>query len=233
MITPQKKSFGITLLTILLLFCLSPSPARARTSIDGQYWVPFYLTIPFSEQWLGYFEVNPRVGDSLSEFDQLLIRPALGYQVTPRLSLWQGYAWVTNYRPEFRGEHRIFQQLIYSRKYSFLHMMNRWRLEERIIQRGQGTGIRARSMLRANFPFDRFPLWAFAVYDEIFVNLTAVGNGPLAGFDQNRLFLGFNRTLTPNYNVDIGYQNQAINTRADGLVNRINHILLIQIFANL
>lgn len=233
MVSHRPYFFLHTLLSTMLILCISVSNARATTDFDGQYWVPFYLTFPLSDTWKGYFEVNPRVGDSLSEFDQLLIRPALGYVVTPRLSLWQGYAWVTNYRPEFRGEHRIFQQLVYTRKFSSFHIMNRSRLEERIIQRGQGTGIRARTMLRANIPLESAPLWSFVVYDEIFVNLTTVGNGPLGGFDQNRLFLGFNRTLTPEIKMDIGYQNQAINNRSDGLVNRVNHILLIQIFVNL
>ena len=227
-------------IALLLVFFLTilislshVSRAGATTEFDGQFWIPFYLTFPLTDSWKGYFEVNPRVGNDLSRFDQLLIRPALGYALNPSLSLWLGYAWVTNYQPAFRWEHRVFQQVIYRKAFSISKVMSRSRLEQRIFQNGSGTGIRARTMLRANFPITSAPLWAFAVYDEIFVNLTAVGNGPLAGFDQNRLFLGVNRTISPQINVDLGYQNQAINTRLKGLVNRVNHILLFQIFVNL
>ena len=71
------------------------------------------------------------------------------------------------------------------------------------------------------------------MYDEIFVNLNTVGNGPDSGFDQNRLFLGMNRQFTEHFNMDLGYQMQALNNSQPELVNQINHIILLQFFINL
>ena len=71
------------------------------------------------------------------------------------------------------------------------------------------------------------------MYDEIFVNLNAVGNGPDSGLDQNRFFLGMNHRFTDQFNMDLGYQMQALNNRSSGLINQINHIILLQFFINL
>ena len=51
-----------------------------------------------------------------------------------------------------------------------------------------------------------------------------------AGFDQNRLFVGFNRKMNRYVSMDIGYQNQSINTPGPRVVDVMHHILLIQWF---
>jgi hypothetical protein len=68
-------------------------------------------------------------------------------------------------------------------------------------------------------------------YDEV----TKQGSrGPGAGIDQNRLFVGINRTFTSWLNVDLGYQNQMLNNRKlEGNANLINHILMINFYINL
>ncbi len=231
----RKHSGQCVLWTVIFLSSLFwLDPARAATTQEAQVWLPVYLTAPLGEKMIGYFELNPRIGiaDSDGEFDQLLVRPALGYQLTKTISLWLGYAWVTNYRPEFRSEQRIYQQLLYVKRFSRFSLVSRSRLEERIIQDAEGTGVRIRSMLRVNLPLDTAKLWAFVLYDEPFFNLTTVGNGPAGGFDQNRLFVGFNRRISDQIRIDLGYQNQIINTRESGPGNVVNHIALVQFFVN-
>jgi hypothetical protein len=90
-------------------------------------------------------------------------------------------------------------------------------------------------MLRGMYPLPSAPAWALVVYDEIFVNLNTVGTrGPAAGFDQNRFFLGINRTFSTQFDVDVGYQNQLLNSRSiPELSNQMNHTILIQFFINL
>ena len=84
------------------------------------------------------------------------------------------------------------------------------------------------------------PISSFVVFDEIFVNLNGISNGssgqrfgPEAGFDQNRFFVGFNYEFMKQFNVDLGYQMQIINTRRDELVNQINNTIMINLFINL
>jgi hypothetical protein len=207
--------------------------AGSTVNQDFRLWSPVYLTFPLSPSLSGYMEVNPRFGDDVSELDQLLLRPAIGYKLTDHLSLWQGYAWVGNYQPSFREENRVFQQLLYNRKSTFVRIVSRSRLEERFIEDADGTAVRVRTMLRAHFPLPQAPDWAIVVSDEIFVNLNTVGNGPEAGFDQNRFFVGMNHRLTEHLNMDLGYQAQALNDSQSGLINQINHIILLQFLINL
>lgn len=212
------------------LVLLTGGPAAAKTEHDGQLWFPLYLTTHLGERGLGYFEVNPRIGNNVSEIDQLLLRPAVGYQVTPHLSLWQGYAWVNDYQPSYQDEHRSFQQAVYTTPVFQTSLTSRTRLEERWIRGDPGTGLRAREMIRLSVPLAGSKAWSLVLYDEVFVNLNSVRGGPQSGFDQNRAFIGVNRMLSPHVNVDLGYQNLVLNTTEPGLTSRHLHIILIQTF---
>lgn len=107
------------------------------------------------------YEVNPRNGDEVTNIDQLLLRSAIGYQLTNTLSLWQGYGRVGNFNQPHTPSQPAF-------------------------------------------------------------------------FNENRFFLGADKTFTQYLNIGIGYQNQMFNNRSlDGKANLINHILLVQFYINL
>lgn len=227
------------------------NPVQAYTELgpntrsDFRLWTPVYLTVSLPSKFIAYMEVNPRIGDDVTNIDQLLLRPAIGYQLTENLSIWQGYAWVGNFnqphtppQSPFFEENRIYQQVNYTHKFSHIKFLSRTRLEERWIEHADGTALRFRQMLRADFPIPQAPDWALVAYDEVFVNLNTVGaptgKGPGAGLDQNRFFLGINKTFSRYFNVDMGYQNQMLNSRnLPGNANLINHIFLLQFFINL
>lgn len=219
-----------TLFVFILLSGIWGEAAYGALTHDGQIWFPLYNRVGLSDKFRGWFEVNPRFGDNLSEIDQLLIRPALGYQLTAALAIWQGYAWITNYQPQFRDEHRLYQEASYRHGFLNFRIFSRTRLEERFLQDAGGAAIRARQMLRVDFPFDKDQIWGAVIYDELFVNLNTVRRGPEGGFDQNRIFVGIHRKVNDHLNFDFGYQNQTINTRGPNLADKMNHIILWQWF---
>ncbi len=213
-------------------------------SQDFRLWSPVFLTVKLPSSLLAYMEVNPRFADldEAGPIDQLILRPALGYQLTENLSIWQGYAWVGNFnqrhtppQSSFFEESRIYQQVLYARKFDSFKITSRTRLEERWIEHADGTAVRFRTMLRGQYPLPMAPEWALVGYEEIFVNLNTVGaRGPQAGFDQNRVFVGINRTFSKYVNLDVGYQNQLLNSRSiPNLANQMNHMVLLQLFINL
>ena len=216
------------LTSIVLLVSILTEKTYAATDHDSQLWFPIYNRVYLSEDFLGWFEVNPRFGDNVSEIDQLLLRPALGYQLSQSFSIWQGYAWVTNYEPRFRDEHRLYQQLSFRHAWSHVRISSRTRFEERFIRDARGTALRAREMIRVDIPFGFSKRWGLVFYDEVFVNLNTLQGGPESGFDQNRFFVGLNHRWTNVLTMDLGYQNQAINRRRGP--NAMNHIILIQWF---
>ncbi|OQW30579.1 MAG: hypothetical protein A4E19_09755 [Nitrospira sp. SG-bin1] len=213
-------------------------------SQDFRLWSPVFLTVKLPSSILAYMEVNPRFADldDAGHIDQLLLRPALGYQLTEKLSIWQGYAWVGNFNQRhtppqspFFEESRIYQQINYAHTLGSFKILSRTRLEERWIEHVDGTAVRFRQMLRLTYPLPMATEWALVGYDEIFVHLNTVGTrGPAAGFDQNRFFVGINRTFSKYLNMDVGYQNQLLDSRSlPNLANQMNHIILFQLFINL
>jgi len=222
----------------------------SNSQSDFRLWTPVYLNVKLPNRFLAYMEVNPRIGDDVTNIDQLLLRPALGYQLMDNLSIWQGYGWVGNFNQKhtppqspFFQESRSFQQIIYTNKFGSFNFMSRTRMEERFIEGAAGTALRFREMLKVSYPLPMAPDWSLVAYDEIFMNLNSVdsfddarrgGHAPGAGIDQNRFFLGVNKTFNKYFNVDIGYQNQMLNSRTKhGNANLVNHILLLQFYFNL
>ena len=60
------------------------------------------------------------MGEDVSNLNQLILRTAIGYKLNDYWSVWQRYAWNTVYQSEFNDEHRVYQQLTYKDKFSFL-----------------------------------------------------------------------------------------------------------------
>lgn len=213
-------------------------------SQDFRLWAPVFMTMKLPSSFLAYMEVQPRFADLDEDghIDQLLLRPAIGYQLTENLSIWQGYAWVGTYNQRhtppqspFFEESRIYQQILYSRKFDSFKITSRTRLEERWIEHVDGTAVRFRTGLRGAYTLPMAPEWALVASDEVFVHLNTVGvRGPQAGFDQNRFFIGVNRTFSKYFNMDVGYQNQLLNSRSiPNLANQMNHMILLQFFINI
>ena len=215
----------------LLIFFLVSTKAAHADKEDFQIWTPVYLTVSHSDKIQGWYEVQPRFGENASEVNQLLLRLALGYKLDTRWSLWQGYAWTPAFVPEYINENRIYQQLLYLRKWPTSEILvSRSRLEWRWIENVPGTAVRFRTLLRGQYPFDEEKVWSLVAQDEIFVNFNSPPNGPAAGFDQNRLFFGLNRKVNDHLYFDGGYQWQTLNTKEPGFIDDNNHILLIQCY---
>lgn len=191
-----------------------------------QGWLLATAQGPLGGGWLGYLEVQPRFGRDLSELDRLLLRPAVGFRAAPWLSLWQGYAWTPLFQPRYQGEHRPWQQATVSLRRGSLEVVNRTRLEERLIQRVQGASLRARHMLRLAFPIAGSTRWYGAAFDEAFFNLNAPDGGPRSGFDQNRAFVGIGRRLNARTSIEGGYMANIVR-RPGSAMDRLNHVLLV------
>jgi hypothetical protein len=207
--------------------------AESTRNHDFRLWSPVYLNAQLPSSFLGTIEVHPRFGENVSELNQLVVRPVLGYKLTDHLSIWQGYTWVGTYRPRFSEEHHSIQQLIYRRQFPSFKLFSRFMLEERVIGQADGTAVRVRTMMRVDIPIPQAHEWAFVLSNETLVNVNSVRNGPQEGLDENRFVAAMNRQMTDQISMDAGYQMQAQNKATSGLVNQITHILLVQFFINL
>ena len=232
--TPCVIVIFLVLITTLLLGMNTVSSARSVD--DFEQWSMVTLDAHLKPKIRLYLEVQPRIGDHLSNMDRLLLRGALGYQLTKHASVWQGYAWTpsfenintqeNNFTDKYRPESRIYQQLLLEHEWRKLKITNRTRLEERFVANSGGTAVRARHMLKLSYPITKSGKWSVVGYDELFVNANDTPNGPKSGFDQNRLFLGLNRKLSPYASIEFGYMNNPGNV-FNNTTNRVNHILMV------
>src|SRR5690242_18431985 len=74
-------------------------PATAQTISDGRVWwnVTVQERAGTASPWRWYMETQGRHRDGASDVDQMLIRPAVGYDLTNRSSVWAGYGYTPGY----------------------------------------------------------------------------------------------------------------------------------------
>jgi hypothetical protein len=208
------------------------APARAENvDVEELGWFQATATGPVVGAWRLFLEVQPRIGtdpaNDHTNLRALIARAAVGHPIGEAWSLWAGYAYQPSFNPS-RDEHRAFQQLLHTRQLGPFKMVNRTRFEQRMIEDAGAPALRLRHQLWLAYPLPRWPEWSLVVADEPFVNLNTVSDGPVAGFDQNRLYLGVSRQLGPHLRVEVDYLNQFIEGHrgADDVVRNGGFLIL-------
>jgi Protein of unknown function (DUF2490) len=142
---------------------------------------------------------------------QGIVRPGIGWALSPQVALWAGYAWIPSAAPgdPLSSEHRAWQQVTWTEAIGPVVVGVRPRLEQRFAPNA-GPGVRGRLFARAQLDIVR-PL-GLVVWDEPFLSMIDSDFGP-AGFDQNRLFVG-PCLRYEEVRVEVGYMDQR--TLVDG-----------------
>jgi len=234
---PSLASRRIT--AALLLLTLALGPALAETEDDEGLWL---LALgqgslgsaeqePAKLRW--WLDVQARFSNESDGFGQSLVRPGIGYAINGQTSLWLGYAWIRTSPSSGSDfdEHRIWQQLIWSKPLSRVSFLSRTRLEQRFRDDGSDTGWRLRQFFKASYALSGNPNVSLVGYDELFFGLNDTDWGARSGFDRNRLFLGVGWRLgNSGHSMEIGYLNQF--TDAASGKDLMEHILSLNVFLN-
>lgn len=218
-----------TALACLLL----PVPATAVPFQDFQVWTSITATgslvriSPGMERFHYWFETQGRFGNDATTLSQGIIRPGLGYALSPHASVWVGYAYVPTMEPfasTDRNEQRVWEQVVWSIGTELGTLNTRSRLEQRFRPPGSDVGWRFREQLKLSWPLPDAPAFSIVVSDEIFINLNRP-NWTTEGFNQNRFFVGFAYFSAQHLKTEIGYMNQFENK--DGAPNELHHIVAL------
>jgi hypothetical protein len=219
------------LVACIAALALVPQRACAQTDEEFGIWAGLFVTgqvrakAPSLTSW---FDAQ---GRREANGSTVILRPGIGYQIRPWMSVWLGYAWVSVF-DDATGtrahENRIWEQLTldYRNIPGFL-FQSRTRFEQRFAY--GDIGHRYRQVARFNYqPKSSFPL-GVVLWDEVFIGM----GGSVRwtdGFDQNRLFVGpavF--AFDGMFRAEVGYQFVYLSRE----VNRSVHLLVINLFVSL
>jgi hypothetical protein len=189
-----------------------------------------------AERNMGVEEQNPNT--------IFILRPLVGYQALPWLTLGAGYAWQPIFfRSEVREdvmEHRPFWQVNGGWTWPHLQLGYRTRLEHRYratgdrgdVRQGEGQwSHRFRQQLRvAYLPDAQGPLQLIAA-PELFVHLDETRFPSQPGLDQVRLFIGVGYQADSVFRAEAGYLAQVVRRFTDR--DQVNHVLWVGLNAKL
>jgi hypothetical protein len=236
------------LLCSAALFALE---ASAATADNQNLWLNYVGDHPvLGSPWGLHLEVQNRLSDWGPDWQQLLVRPGVNYQVSTNLSLSLGYGFIRTFpygelpAAHRFDEHRIWQQLQYKHEILGLKWTHRFRLEQRWIEelrrlpdrryetanwRGEQ---RLRYLLRTEIPLTPGKRFYVPLWNEAFWNFGAniLGNQ----FDQNRAFLGLGWKISEHLRVETGFLEQTLHKRGAGGKNwENNHTVTVWLSSNL
>lgn len=214
------------------LMLLSSGAVQAGTREDETLWLNLTAMGPVKGDLVYFAEVQPRFRDGMGKTDQVILRGALGWKLSPGVTLYQGYGHIIvpmDGRQDVR-ESRSFQQLSWViGTVAGGALSSRTRLEQRWRSDGGDMGWRLREMLRYARPLAKSGKGSKAlVYSEAFVAFNSTDWGAKGGFDQIRNFIGLEIPVGGKSTVEAGYLNQYID--AAGPTNRMNHALSLTLF---
>ena len=176
-----------------------------------------------------------------NDWQQYQLRPALNFRMSKDILLTTGYAYTHSYPygdfPVAHSfpEHRIYQQMVITKRAGSLTVQQRSRLEQRWIH-DPSHGFngpwryqnRFRHMVRIEAPIGRADnpnRWYVPVYDEILLGIPP--NYGARPFDQNRLAAGIGRARG-SWKGEVVYMNQFTGQR-NGSIFEFNNTIVVSI----
>lgn len=210
----------------------------AQTNEDSGIWLGGFVNgkLPPSlnndaGSWRIWMDGHARFGDDASQFSQGVLRPGIGYALGRAWTIWAGYGYIKTdapYATTPTTEHRIWEQVSWSRVISATALSSRTRLEQRFVSTGTDVGWRVREFVKVGRPLGSKRIWSAVVSDEFFVNLNDANYGATAGSDRNRFFIGPGAKLSAALTLEIGYLNQ-YTFRKNG-PDKNDHVLATNVF---
>lgn len=230
---------------LLLLVLLAPCLLLAQGRIEDHNfhgWFTYFGDHPVAgSKWGVHLEAQIRRHDVVTQWQQLLLRPAVNYQLNKTVMLTGGYAYVrSSVYSEFAApapvsyEHRLWEQAWFKYRSGRTNWSTRLRFENRFV--GTPDPITRKNSYRYE---NRFRAWQqirvpvaaktyFTAYDEFWVYVRPYRSN--SWFDQNRAYAAVGFDLKPSLRFEAGYMNQAILVRSGSRLE-LNHTIVLSLFS--
>jgi Protein of unknown function (DUF2490) len=214
---------------ILACVPLLVATGSQATENDFQFWPSGRINHAINEDWSISFSARGRFDEDASHSKDYLLRPYLSWTIVDdvpfvdSLTVMAGYDYLHSF--DGRDEHRAWQSAHHAVEHERLRLVHRVRLDERFIEGVDPTIVRFRYRLSTSHPFGDSKWYGFAS-DEVFANLNDGDEGPVDGFEQNRLRLGVGRHLFGRLRVEGGYEFQYAKRRTNP--NEFRHVAFLE-----
>jgi hypothetical protein len=227
--------------TVLVCFFVVSAAGLAAdyTTTNFNGWYIYFGDHPFAKKWEWHVEGQWRRNNGITRWQQLLLRSAIAYKVTPKLMLSQGYGYIPAYPygdspaiPRKLDEHRLYQEALYRHSTGKVGWIHRLRFEERWLETNGARRFqnRFRYFVKATIPLPRTKKWYAGLYNEILIHVPP-NLGASGAYDHNRAYVALGRRLHKYLRMELGYMNQYLLQR-NGQVYENNHTLQLVFFGN-
>lgn len=239
-------ALGIFLVLSIIQTALPQVPEKEIHQRE-QLWLGYFNQTRITNKFGVWLDVHYRMTDNFTGRPfQFLFRPALTYFIKDNLRVNAGYVLAEHFPPEglntIRTEHRTWQQIWWSQKYTGISTLQWLRLEqrfnERIVADQKEEGYNYSFRVRYNFSFfiplkgkemkAKTPFAAIA--NELFLNFG--DRITYNTFDQNRLFAGVGYQFSTHLNAQLGYMN-VYQQEASGSDYMMTHAIRFFVFHSL
>ena len=213
-----RQLLASIILAISLLGILTGSTLAQDSEDELGTWFIFNSTIRFSDRWSIFTEGQVRLWEATSNLEELFVRAAGHYDLSPKAMVGLGYlhagSWPfedANDGGRDRIENRIYQQFTMKQTLARALFEHRFRLEQRWFEEDGATDFsnRGRYRLQVTIPLNHETMrpgtYFINTFDEIFINF----GGGERSFDQNRLYVAGGHQFTPDANLQLGLLWQA------------------------
>jgi hypothetical protein len=205
---------------ILIVFVVVSIPVFSQEESDLGSWYMYFGNFRITESpWAIHGEVQHRNHNILGDFEQLLLRTGLQYNLkSGQVSFLAGYASITTGIPgksrDTFHENRIYQELTLRQKPGRVGLIHRYRYEQRWIEEFDFK-TRFRYAVFVNVPLNSKELTEkgsvyLQFYDEIFINGEKHSENSQY-FDRNRIYLGLGLRTSKRLALQFGLMEQSTN----------------------
>lgn len=194
--------------------------------VQNKQWAVFVLQGHLPNHWGYWLEGQSRLDFDFDRVEEELLRTAINYQLTSKVSLWFGEElnsrnFITNRRPI----HILWEQLQWViMDKTQLKFTSRSRLQQRNLVNELQWNDRFRQQIRMDATKFFANKYTPVIWDEIFLNCNTpvwVNNKIV---DQNRFYVGLNVPVTKYTSMDMGYLNQYIIRDTS---DQMNHVVYL------
>ncbi len=216
----SRLNLNNSILIVLVLF-LSKTIQGQNLSFTGVLPV-LNVTTKFSDR-LGYNFFTSTTIDAFSKQInnivypstdlQLYIQPSVIFNTSGNWSYSLSYTYQRNnpFRTIFINEHRLWEQALYTKKYSKFKISNRFRFEQRFIENKQinryPLSTRLRYQIGFSAPFGKKGKYYCTGYNEFYFSLSGPKN---ATYSENWTYFGLGSSLTNRSKLEFGYLFQTL-----------------------